>query len=98
MYHSSLADVALELRETIIDGSHFVFLQKLNPVTLHFAPEISAPATRNPSEWEFVAGAAVDVDTADREKVPMLEALRSLQENLETQGVLGEVWGRLEEY
>lgn len=92
MYHSHLSDAILEVRELVKDGSHFAFLQQRAPVTIHSTPEAHVLGTRNMVEWEFVAGSAAELATEDGETVPRLEALKSLQEDLETQGVLGCIW------
>jgi hypothetical protein len=80
--------------EIVKDGSHFAFLQKRVPVTVHSTSEAHALETQNMVEWKFVAGSAfeLEMETDDDTKVPRLEALKGLQGSLENQGVLETIW------
>ncbi|KAJ4305683.1 hypothetical protein N0V90_001214 [Kalmusia sp. IMI 367209] len=96
VYHASLTNTILEVRELVQDGSHFAFLQKRAPITIHSKPEMHALVPQNKAAWEFVAGAAVDPTVGDGGGIPRLDALKNLQEHLERQGVLGKIWDRLD--
>ncbi|KAJ4351145.1 uncharacterized protein N0V89_006484 [Didymosphaeria variabile] len=92
VYHPDLADSILEVRELVQDENHCAFLQKRTPVTVHSSPKAHALETQNKAKWELVAASAAGLETGDSKVILRLEALKGLQDSLETQGVLEKIW------
>ncbi|KAF1972472.1 hypothetical protein BU23DRAFT_599565 [Bimuria novae-zelandiae CBS 107.79] len=94
IYYPDLSDAILVVRELVNNGGYYAFLQQRVPVTIHSDPNAHSLGAQNIGDWEFVAGAAADSGMAHDQRVPRLKVLKSLQEQVEMQGVLSKIWGK----
>jgi hypothetical protein len=86
VYYPHLATKILEVREHTEGASHLAFLQARDPVTLYNCPD-----------WELVASGRGDGrDARGQDKSVRLTALKSLQEAVEKQGMLKQIWSQWE--
>ena len=97
VYYPHLKSKILEVRERVQGPSHFAFLQARNLVTVESSPEAQIESMEHKARWEFVAAGRSDGDASKMgEGNPRLSALKNLQQTVETQGVLGEMWSQWE--
>jgi hypothetical protein len=97
MYYPQLVLKILEVREHIDGPCHFAFLQARDPVALYSRHEAHMQPTTNTADWELVAGGRGDGRGArGRDRSVRLAALESLQEMVEKQGMLKQVWSHWE--
>jgi hypothetical protein len=98
VYYPQLATKILEVCEHVEGTCYYAFLQARDPVTLHSKTEAHMQPFTNSVEWELVAsGGSNSRVVRGQDESVRLAALKCLQETVEKQGVLKQVWEQWED-